>query len=229
MAKPDEAFSSLQPGTLFLIEADRFPRDLQQELIDLLDRQQEYPADRRIRVIASSVNSPAELVEGDELIREYLLLLSTIILKLPPLRERLEDLPLLAQEILETLNRGEEWQREGFEDDVLELFQRYQWPENIAELTAVVQSAHQSATGLLITESDLPFRFRSGYDAQRENPAPVESFTDLESYLERVEREHILAALEQSRFNKTKAAELLGIPRPKLYRRLESLGIDTED
>lgn len=229
MAKPDEPFSSLQPGTLFLIEAERFPRDLQQELIDLLDQQKNFPADRRLRVIAASTHLPTQLTDSDDLLQEYLLMLSAISIDLPPLRERLEDLPLLAQEILETLNRGEERQLEGFEESVLELFQRYHWPDNLTELTSVIQAARQQSTDLLITENDLPFRFRTGYDAQRENPSPAESFADLESYLERVEREHILAALEQTRFNKTKAAELLGIPRPKLYRRLESLGIEIED
>ncbi|MDG2391284.1 MAG: sigma 54-interacting transcriptional regulator [Planctomycetaceae bacterium] len=229
MINPDEPFSSLQPGSLFLIEAEEFPRDLQQELIELLDRQQHFPADRRVRVIASSTRKPQDLVDHDQLLPEYRLLLSTLLIELPPLRDRLEDLPLLSQEILENLNRGEDHQLEGFEDAVVELFQRYHWPENINELTEVIQAARSQATGVHVTEENLPFRFRAGYDAQRENPAPAESFTDLESYLERVEREHILAALEQSRFNKTKAAELLGIPRAKLYRRLESLDIETED
>jgi len=163
------------------------------------------------------------------LLPEYRLLLSTVTIELPPLRERLEDLPLLAQAILENLNRGEDRQLEGFEESVLEQFQRYHWPENISELTEVVQAAREKSTNSVITAEDLPFQFRAGYEAQREHPAQTEAFTDLESYLERVEREHILAALEQSRFNKTKAAELLGIPRAKLYRRLETLEIEIED
>jgi len=229
MINPDEPFSSLQLGSLFLIEAEEFPRDLQQELIELLDRQQKFPADRRVRVIASSTLSPQDLINHDQLLPEYRLLLSTVTIELTPLRERLEDLPLLAQAILENLNRGEDRQLEGFEESVLEQFQRYHWPENISELTEVVQAAREKSTNSVITAEDLPFQFRAGYEAQREHPAQTEAFTDLESYLERVEREHILAALEQSRFNKTKAAELLGIPRAKLYRRLETLEIEIED
>jgi DNA-binding NtrC family response regulator len=228
MSDPREPFSSLQPGTVYVIDAERFPRDLQAELLQFLERQQDFSVDRRLRFIAASVSSPDELEGSDELLPEFLLQLSTLSIGVPALRDRLDDLPLLAQDILESLNRGADRQIEGFDEAVIEKFQRYQWPDNVSELTLVIQEARQRCDGILIMPEHLPFRFRAGYEAQREGPAATASFADLESYLEQVERDHILAALEQSRFNKSQAAELLGIPRAKLYRRLEALGIDAD-
>lgn len=228
MSDPQEPFSSLQPGTVYLIDAERFPRDLQAELLQFLEVHREYPPDRRLRFIAASIASPEELRGSDDLLPEFLLELSTLSIEVPALRNRLDDLPLLAQDLLESLNRGDERQVEGFDEAVIEIFQRYQWPDNISELTQVIHEARERCDGTLITLEHLPFRFQAGYEAQRERPAASTAFVDLEAYLEQVERDHILAALEQSRNNKSKAADLLGIPRAKLYRRLEALGIEED-
>jgi DNA-binding NtrC family response regulator len=222
--------TSLHPGTLFLIDAESLPRDLQESIVTFLDRRRSAVAgNSRFRIIASSTAPPHRIEQSDELLPEYLLVLSELTIEIPPLRKRPLDIELLAQHLLENSNRGEERQIEGFHERVLRLFEKYHWPGNVRELQAVIRESRQAGSGPLITEEDLPFRFRTGLAAQTEAPPSHAGFVPLEVHLEQVEREHILAALEAVGFVKSKAADLLGIPRPKLYRRLESLGItDTE-
>lgn len=153
--------------------------------------------------------------------------MTSLVIEIPTLRERSEDVPLLAQAFLEEWNREREadQSRDRFTPEVLEEFRRYDWPENVAELESVVKEACQLATSAEITAENLPFRFRTGKQAQAEGPLLTEGFIALEERLREVEVEHIQEALRMTRNNKAKAAKLLGMPRAKLYRRLEVLGL----
>jgi DNA-binding NtrC family response regulator len=113
----------------------------------------------------------------------------------------------------------------GFDDEVWPLLTRYEWPLNLDELAAVVFEARQHAVETLIRPCDLPFRFRTALAAQ-ELPAPPEPPPMLlDPLLAKVETRLITLALERSRNNKSKAAELLGINRARLLRRIEQLQI----
>ena len=89
----------------------------------------------------------------------------------------------------------------------------------------MVHEAHAASAGPLVSVRDLPFRFRTGQDAQSISPPPVSQQLPLEELLLRVEREQIEAALARAGGSKQLAADLLGIPRAKLYRRLEAHGL----
>lgn len=219
---------SLPPGTLYLANVDALPRDLQQMLIDAC-RAVESDSECRLRLVASSTEDIGQKVDSEILLEEFYFLLTAIRIELPPLRNRGDDLGLLAQAFLEDLNRGEERQVGGFSDDVFRQFQEYNWPGNLDELAQVVSEARDACTGDLIQVRDLPFRFRTGLDAQSVGPAVEPLPKPLTEMLEQVEADHIRAVLEQTRYNKTKAAELLGIPRPRLYRRMQTLGIDDRE
>jgi len=185
--------------------------------------------------------------------------LATIKINLPPLTERRDDIPLLAQWFLEQQNaRGEGrgtrderreagvnptshlsplashasslaphtspmTQRSGFAADALDLLTLYHWPGNIDELMQVVAESHAQAKGTLVRASDLPIRLHQTADAQAVN-STIEQI-DLENYLQSLEVELIGRALKTARGNKAKAARLLGMTRPRLYRRLEQLGL----
>ena len=95
----------------------------------------------------------------------------------------------------------------------------------IFKLFAVVREAHATSTGPLVSVRDLPFRFRAGQDAQSVSPLPVSQQVPLDELLLRVEKEQIEAALVRANGSKQLAADLLGIPRAKLYRRLEAHGL----
>lgn len=217
--------TSLQPGTLFLANVEAMPRDLQQFVVEAVDSI-ESKAGGGLRLTASTATDVEQAFESETLVDEFYYRLTAIRIELPPLRERGEDLKLLAQAFLEERNRGNEKQIGGFSEDVWQQFADYNWPGNLDELSQVIAEARDECTGELIHRKDLPFRFRTGLDAQSVGPAVRPPEMPLAELLEKVEAEHIRAVLAQVRFNKTKAAELLGIPRARLYRRMQALGIE---
>ena len=109
------------------------------------------------------------------------------------------------------------------------MFSRYNWPGNLDELRRVIQEASAVATDITVKVADLPFRFRTALQAQDAPPANVPRPLPLDKMLTQVESNAIQLALERSRYNKTKAADLLGINRARLYRRMEQLGIEDRE
>lgn len=217
---------SVQPGTVYLQNVDAMPRDVQEFVVESWATIGE---ESRLRMMASTSKHLDRLVESETLRKDFYYLISPLRIALPPLRNRPQDFELLAQALLERLNVGANVQREGFDEDVWTEFREYNWPGNLEELATVIQEATQACRGTLIGRDDLPFRFRMGRDAQSVGPALEPQPRPLEPYLERIEREQIEWALELAKFNKKKTAELLGLTRTKLYRRIEALGIEAGD
>lgn len=232
MFEPDDdshgKSGTLQPGTLYLSHVERLPRDLQQRVIDAVQAGKLGPRSR-LRLMAGTESNLQAAVESDALRSDLYYLLTAISIHLPPLRQRREDIKPLAQHLLEDLNRGAERQVGGFSEQVWQQFREYNWPGNLDELGAVIVEARASAIEGTIQPKDLPFRFRAGMDGQSVAPPPEVKPIELESMLEQVERQTIQRVLEECRHNKTKAAKLLGIPRPRLYRRMQALGIEDQE
>lgn len=214
----------LRPGALLLRNVDLLPADLQNELVERFTS----PDPPALRLMSDSCRPLEEAVTEDRLSVACWQLLTTLVVQVPPLRERMEDLPLLAQDMLERHNRDRDSQVTGFVEPVWAAFRKYNWPGNQDELQSIIRQAREACRGKLITLEDLPFGFRTGQEAQRVNPPRRQSLKRLEARLEEVEREHIRAALDASEQNKSQAAELLGITRPKLYRRMQQLGLSPD-
>lgn len=225
-ARDEEFFDSptaLRPGTIFLTQVECLPRDVQRLVVEGFRAQ---PADRAgLRLIASTSIEPSGLEADERLRSDFYHLVTHLCIAVPPLRRRNEDLRLLAQHLLEELNRGESRQFNGFGDDVWEKFVEYNWPGNVGELLAVIREARAACNEPLIRAKDLPFRFRTGFDAQSVGPASRPPVAPLVPFLIQAEKEQIQQALKECRHNKTRAAQLLGLPRPRLYRRMQILGI----
>ena len=217
--------TNLQPGTIFLSHVDFLPRDLQEMLVKWYG-DHEVSEVVQLRIMASSTADIEPAVESGAILSDFFCLLTTIPIQLPPLRRRREELPLLAQSFLEELNRDAEKQVGGFGNEVWDQFREYNWPGNLDQLSRVVAEARQNCTGDVIQALDLPFRFRTGLDAQSVGPPIRPQTMPLAELLEKVEAEQIRFALEQTRHNRSQAAGLLGITRARLYRRMEALGID---
>lgn len=217
---------SFKPGTIFLSHVEQLPRDLQKTIVEAFSSQ--GPNSGRLRLIASTVIEAAELGRTDLLRPDFFHLLTTLCITVPPLRCRGDDLRLLAQHLLEESNRGEAQQLDGFGDDAWEKFTEYNWPGNVDELRAVIRDARGECDEPLIHAKHLPFRFRTGLDAQAIGPVLRPEVAPLEPFLAKAEKEQIEQALRQCRQNKSKAAQLLGMTRPRLYRRMEILGISDE-
>ena len=214
---------SVLPGTVYLKNVDAMPRDIQEFVVESMA---EIPSGTRLRLIAGTAENLESLVETDAIRSDFFYQISPLRILLPPLRKRSEDFELLAQALLERLNVGAERQLEGFSEEAWSELREYNWPGNLDELATVIEEAAASSQGAIIGKDDLPFRFRMGRDAQSVGP-PVEPLPrPLEPYLEQIEREQIEWALEAAKHNKKKAADLLGLTRQKLYRRMETLGLD---
>ncbi len=226
-ASADDEFilELLRPGTVFLAHVEALPRDLQEMLIEAYCRPKGQTRPD-VRLMAASSADLSQALDSEELLADFYFLITTLSIELPPLRQRHGEIPLLAQAVLDDLNRESERQHSGFADDVWPQFREYRWPGNIDELAAVVAEACAQTSEAVIRAHDLPFRFRSGMDAQSLGPPPVKSLAPLEETLAAVEAQQIRESLRQARQNKSKAAELLGITRPRLYRRMQALGIE---
>ncbi len=212
----------LLPGTLFFRSVEHLERDIQQLIVDEWNpTESELPQ----RLMTSSLQPLDALIEDEEILPEFLQLCGTLEVKAPALRERSADLALLAQLFVEQRNAGVQRQIEGLADETMTKFRKYHWPSNLSELRNVIDSAVDACQGTSIVPDDLPMQFRSGMDARRASPTTKLTRTELEPILQEVEREHIQKILEATNGNRAEAARLLGLTRPKLYRRLEQLGL----
>ena len=201
--------------SMLLKDAESFPASLLSLLADFF-----AAAPTNQRIIATSPTPPEHWPNRENLP----LLLGTLVLDLPPLRERKDDIPLLAQLFLEEKNASEDKQLAGFTSESLDLLVDYPWPGNLDELDRFTRDAHGKAKGPLVSVVDLPSRILDQADAMMYS-VPPEKPIRLEPLLIDAERNLIERALRQAKGNKSRAAELLGISRPRLYRKLEQLGL----
>jgi DNA-binding NtrC family response regulator len=150
--------------------------------------------------------------------------ISTITIRLPPLVDRLEDLPLLAQCFLEACNQSSEKQVGSLRSDALDLLALYTWPGELNQLRETIAAAHRTCHTHEILPTDLPtivhHASRAATRIRREPERIV-----LDELLASIEKEAIARALVQAGGNKSEAAALLGMTRPRLYRRLVQLGL----
>ncbi len=207
-------------STLLLSDVDQLSADVQAELAaELVGRS--FP----LRLIATAQRPLGELVTGAAYRDDLAAALSTMTIELPPLVRRREDLPLLAQLFLEEANAREAKQVGGFTPEALDKLDGYPWPGNVDELVQVVAESHHRAEGPEIGVSDLPQRLHLAAEAAAHPQRPPQTII-LDEFLARVERELIERAMRQAKGNKARAARLLGMTRPRLYRRLVQLGLE---
>jgi len=202
-------------GTVFLGEVDHLPRDLQNLILEHFETS-------GVRWISSTVR-PLDELDEKAMSEDFRCRLTPVVIDVPPLRDRLEDVPLLAQQILEECNRQGNKRIEGLDSEAEQQLQAYDWPGHVGELERFLHAAWSKSEGPLLMSEDLPFEFRAGVDAR--SSVSTQQDISLDEQLIQYEKSLIEAALVAAHGNKAHAAKLLKIPRPKLYRRLETLGI----
>ncbi|MBI2823678.1 MAG: sigma 54-interacting transcriptional regulator [Planctomycetia bacterium] len=208
-----------RPATLLLGDVDQLSAELQSQLVRLL------PVGRAIRVVSTAREPLAALAARGAFDAELAMALATVEIRLPALAERLADLPLLAQLFVEEQNREGAKQVSGLTPEALDRLAAYSWPSNVDELAEVIAAAHAQAEGPRIVPADLPGKIQIAIDAAA-RPRRADETIVLEQFLARIEEELIRRALARAKGNKTKAARLLGMTRPRLYRRLVQLGLE---
>ena len=216
------AVGSPAGGTLLLCDADQLSAEGQAALGSILPTAK-YP----LRLISTAATPLVDLPPRGLYREDLAAMLSTITIELPPLAKRRDDLPLLAQALLEEQNARSSKQLGGFSSEALDRLCAYNWPGNVAELAQVVAESHAQASARLIARDDLPERLRLAAEAAA-HPRRKEEAIQLDEFVARIERELIRRALARAKGNKTKAARLLGLNRPRLYRRMVQLGLAEE-
>jgi DNA-binding NtrC family response regulator len=207
------------PGTLLLNEADQLPLEAQGDVFQTL-ASRSFP----MRVMSTARQRLADLVRRGEYREDLAGLLSTLVIELPPLCQRRGDLPALAQWFVEQANARGDKQVLGFSSEAMDLLDAYAWPGNLDELIQVVHEAHQRCEGPEIGPADLPARLHLAA-GEAAHPRKSEEPIVLDEFLAKVERELLSRALARAKGNKSKAAKLLGMTRPRLYRRLVQAGL----
>jgi DNA-binding NtrC family response regulator len=154
--------------------------------------------------------------------------ISTITIRVPRLADRLEDLPILAQYFVEACNRGNSKQIGSLRPDALDTLALYSWPGELDQLRDVIETAHAACTSHAIASTDLPPKFFHAFRAAKHIRREPERIV-LDELLATIEKEAIVRALAISGGNKSEAAALLGLTRPRLYRRLVQLGLAGDD
>ena len=225
-------FQAAHGGTLFLDEVAELPLAMQVKLLRVIQEKSvrqvgsndEIPID--VRIINATHQDLHQLVAAGDFRQDLFYRLAVIELKMPPLREMRDDIPLLAAEILTRLTKPMQVSPPQLGAGASKALQSYSFPGNVRELENILERALALTSGDEIRAEDLQLGTRE--DAQtisKQDLVGLRASTPLPDYLERIEKEAILEALEKTRYNRTAAAKLLGITFRAMRYRMDKLGI----
>jgi two-component system, NtrC family, response regulator AtoC len=217
-------FETAQGGTIFLDEIGEMALSMQVKLLRAIQERQVFrvggskavPLD--IRMISATNKDLEYEVNSGRFRGDLFFRLKVVMIRTPPLRERKEDIALLADHFLQYYNRLYNKDVEGFNRQALDILVRYSFPGNVRELEHMVCSAVALSEQKYISAKDLP------HDLSMMEISPI-SCNELTSLAEH-EKAHILRTLEATNYNKVRAAGILGIPRTSLWRKIKKFGID---
>lgn len=222
-------FKAADGGTLFLDEVGDLPLAMQVKLLRAIQEKSVRPVGSQtemkvdVRVVCATHKDLNELVRQGRFRQDLYYRLNVIQLHIPPLRERAEDIPLLAEQLCGRLAGNMGLKPPTLSPEAKSMLSRYGFPGNVRELENVLERALTLCNGSDITPDDLLLPVASAEEQETENLLAGEE--SLDDYLERIERVAIESALARTSQNKTAAAKLLGISFRALRYKLEKLGI----
>jgi two-component system response regulator PilR (NtrC family) len=229
-------FAAADGGTLFLDEVGDLPMHMQVKLLRAIQERSVRPVGSQtenrvdVRILSATHKDLATLVHNGQFRQDLYYRLNVIELALPPLRERQDDIPLLANAIANRLAGNMGISAPAISEDALQALKQYPFPGNVRELENILERALTLCDGNAITAGDLMLPGGVPAPAELQTSAAVEAPADpdegLDDYLARIERAAIEDALNKTNQNKTAAAKLLGITFRALRYKLEKLGID---
>ena len=215
-------FESADRSTVFLDEISTLPIALQPKLLRFIETKEVLPMGGRewvkvdVRIVAATNQSLDKEVEKGSFRLDLYYRLKVVEINLPSLRDRKEDIPELVSHFISKFNTELHKKVDSVDEKVMGIFLSYPWKGNIRELENVIERAAIMCEGNIITLSDLPSDFISDGE---------ESITNLKDYVKIHEKGHIKKVLIMANNDKKKAAELLDLSIPSLYRKIEELGI----
>ena len=178
-----------------------------------------------VRIVAATNKNLEELVRQKTFREDLFYRINVVALYLPPLRDRREDIPLLAQHFLARRLKEENREPQQFSKEALDILTQYHWPGNVRELENIVERALVWSRGEFILPEHLPTILRADSTAETLREETLSGRLSLEQAVRAFEREMILDALKRTNFVQTQASALLGISRRMLKYRMDILGI----
>jgi two-component system, NtrC family, response regulator HydG len=212
-------------GTVFLDEIGDMPMSMQVKLLRVIQEKEllrvggvdPFPVD--VRFIAATHRDLQKDVQTGHFRQDLFYRLNVIALRLPPLAERADDIPLLVNHFLAQKRRGLKKEIDAIEPEAMDLLCRYSWPGNVRELENIVERAVALESGPAILVADLPDYIRNqSIETYRHHPSDIPT-------LEEQEKRYIQWVLDRTEGNKTRAAKIMGIDRVSLWRKLKRYGI----
>lgn len=229
VADKDGLFQAAEGGTLFLDEIADLPQNIQVKLLRSIQEKKIRPIGTQIelpvnvRILSATHKNLADLVDKGIFRQDLFYRINVIELNVPPLRDRRDDIPLLADHIMSRLNTDMDLEHVSLSDAALQALMTYDFPGNIRELENILERAITMCDGVVIEASDIVHEGNSGGKSPGKTLA---NSINLEEYLADIEKQVILDALDKTKWNKTAAAKLLGISFRALRYRLDKLGLD---
>ncbi len=219
-------FELADGGSLFLDEIGEIDASVQVKILRVLEERRfervggQTTIDTDVRLIAATNRNLKAMVDAGDFREDLFYRLNVVSIRMPPLRERRSDVPVLLSHFMALYQKENARELEGITPDALEALCAYNWPGNVRELRNAVERMVVLSRGSKITLRDVPSAIR---DQESGNPAPKPGG---EFSLDEAERGLILKALEAHHGNRTRAAEQLGISRRTLHRKINELGLE---
>jgi len=234
-ADKDGLFKAADGGTLMLDEVADLPLHMQVKLLRVIQEKAVMPIGGReevkvdVRILSATHQALKPLVESGKFRSDLYFRLNVIELHLPSLKERTEDIPLLAKHFLKEVT--EQWdasETPEFSEEAMEALTQHNFTGNVRELVNILQRAVTMCEGPLIQPADLMLEHVAVVDAPRAAAAGADKADDLslDSFMGDIEKQMLVDALKAARYNKTKAAENLGISFRSFRYKLKKFGID---
>jgi DNA-binding NtrC family response regulator len=232
-------FEQAHGGTLFLDEIGDMPLTMQAKLLRVLEEGEvervggDKPVRVDARVIVATHRNLEELVRQNAFRQDLFHRIYVFPLTLPPLRERLDDIPALVQHFARQVSAQNGWKEKPIEPAAIQELQHYGWPGNVRELRNVVERLLLIAGGESVTAEDVRMALpRSGdtHGAHGGNSTGASGFSGtLAERVEKFERESLVGELAKHGYHMTNAARALGLERSHLYKKCQQLGIDLRE
>jgi transcriptional regulator with PAS, ATPase and Fis domain len=226
-AKPGK-FELAHRGTIFLDEISELPLEMQPKLLRVLEEKEvERLGGTRViacdfRVIAATAQNLETCVEQGKFRTDLYYRLNVIPIQIPPLRDRKRDIPVITEHLVNVLGKDFGTNVNKISPDVIEAFLKYEWPGNVRELSNIIERSLYAIEGAedTIRFEHLPIFVRNIVEESEKKPR-----TSLRKFKDYSEKEYLLYALAKSGQNITQAAEMLGIHRTALYRKLKKYNL----
>ena len=224
-------FQKADGGTLFLDEVGDMSLRTQSKVLRALEEQRFEPVGATgliqvdVRVVAATNKVLEEEIERGNFREDLFYRLNVIPFHVPPLRDRAEDIPLLADYFLQEFTRAYGRKPKELTPEAYRILGEHQWPGNVRELRNLIERIVILNPQVRIDARHIPLNLPRRPAAER----PMDRFSSLQEVREAVEREYILKKLQETNGNVTRTAELLGLERSNLYRKMKALGIGPKE